>query len=63
MIKRSGRLSVGALLAALFFSHISVAKAGDIISNRLVEIIENKKAGEKMLGFFTTYVLILFLFF
>ena len=48
MIKRFGRLSVGALLAALLFSHLSVAKAGDIISNRLVEIIENKNEGEKV---------------
>ena len=48
MIKRLGRLSVGALLAALLFSQISVAKAGDIISNRLVEIIENKNEGEKV---------------
>ena len=48
MIKRFGRLSVGALLAALLFGHMSVAKAGDIISNRLVEIIENKNEAEKV---------------
>ena len=48
MSKRFGRHSLGALLALSLISHIPVAKAGDIISNRLVEIIENKNEAEKV---------------
>ena len=41
MIKRFGRLSVGALFAALLFSHISVAKA-EMGTGKFIQLIESE---------------------
>ena len=47
MIKLFERLSVGALLAALLFSHASVVKA-NLTSNELIDLVEGPRRSTKV---------------